>query len=326
MFVVGGESLIDLVPMRQKSDGVIRMEAHQGGSPYNCAIALALLGNESGFLCPVSQDGFGDYLAAPLKQAGVKLLLAERVREPSSLAVVTLDKRGQANYEFYRAADRAFDIDKMILSLPRDLKLYQIGGFCAIEPNDAQIWEQVVRAALQKGATLSIDPNIRPSLVNDFAAYKQRLNRFFDLVHLVKLSVEDLEALDPALSVEQHVEALLGRPNCRLVIVTDGENGSKAFNERGQASAGIYRAPLLGDTVGAGDALMAGVLTILGERGFLVPDRLGQLDEASLGAVLRFGAVVAGLNCAQKGSHPPSRAEVDKILSENANPSLDGAG
>jgi len=316
MFVVGGESLIDLVPAPQKQDGVILMEAHQGGSPYNCAIALALLGNQSGFLCPISKDGFGDYLLAPLKEAGVKLLLGERVKEPTSLAVVTLNERGQANYEFYRAADRAFDIDKMILSLPRDLKLYQIGGFCAIEPNDAQIWEQVARAAAQKGAILSIDPNIRPSLVKDFAVYKKRLDRFFDLVHLIKLSVEDLEALDPALSVERHAEALLGRPNCRLVIVTDGENGSKAFNKRARASAGIYRAPLFGDTVGAGDALMAGVLTILGERGDLVPDRLEKLDTSSLDQVLRFGAVVAGLNCAQKGSHPPSRSELDKVLSE----------
>ncbi len=326
MFVVGGESLIDLVPVPQKQDGVILMEAHQGGSPYNCAIALARLGNESGFLCPVSQDGFGDYLAAPLKKAGVKLLLGERVKEPTSLAVVTLNERGQARYEFYRAADRAFDIDKMILSLPGDLKLYQIGGFCAIEPNDAQIWEQVARAAAQKGATLSIDPNIRPSLVNDFDAYKKRLNRFFDLVHLIKLSVEDLEALDPALSVEHHAEMLLGRPNCRLVIVTDGENGSKAFGKQARTSAGIYHPPLFGDTVGAGDALMAGVLTILGERDDLTPDRLGQLDQGALDKILRFGAVVAGLNCAQKGSHPPSRADVDKILGENTNPPLDGAG
>ncbi len=325
MFVVGGESLIDLVSEPKKSDGIIHLQAHQGGSPYNCAIALARLGNKTGFLCPVSKDGFGDYLLEPLKQAGVSVLLKKRVKEPSSLAVVTLDERGQANYQFYRAADRAFDIDKMILSLPKRLDLYQIGGFCAIEPNDAQIWEQVARSALQKGATLSIDPNIRPSLVNDFAAYKQRLNRFFDLVHLIKLSVEDLAALDASLSIKEHVKALLARRNCRLVIVTDGENGSKAFSEQGAASAGIYRAATFGDTVGAGDALMAGVLTILGERGFLVPDRLGQLDAAALGEVLRFGAVTAGLNCAQKGSHPASRTEVDKALGDSAN-RLQGEG
>ena len=41
MFVVGGESLIDLISEPVGADGAIRLVAHQGGSPYNCAIALA---------------------------------------------------------------------------------------------------------------------------------------------------------------------------------------------------------------------------------------------------------------------------------------------
>ena len=44
---------------RRDADGVVRMTAHQGGSPYNCAIALSKLGNDTGFLCPISKDGFG---------------------------------------------------------------------------------------------------------------------------------------------------------------------------------------------------------------------------------------------------------------------------
>ena len=134
------------------------------------------------------------------------------------------------------------------------------------------------------------------------------------MAHGIKLGVGDREALGAAKSGVQHVAALLARPNCRLVIVSDGENGSRAFTDQARASAGIYRAPVFGDTVGAGDALMAGVLTILFERGFLAADRLGKLNEAALEEVLRFGAVVAGLNCAQKGSHPASRTEVDKVL------------
>ena len=59
MFVVSGESLIDLVSEPRGADGSIVMQAHQGGSPYNCAIALSKLGNDTGFLCPISKDGFG---------------------------------------------------------------------------------------------------------------------------------------------------------------------------------------------------------------------------------------------------------------------------
>ena len=30
--------------------------------------------------------------------------------------------------------------------------------------------------------------------------------------------------------------------------------------------------------------------------------------------MLRFGAVVAGINCGRKGCQPPTRAEVDAVL------------
>ena len=63
MFVVGGESLIDLKEKPVK-DGVMPLTAHAGGSPMNCAIALRKMGNDTGFLCPISEDKFGGMIAA----------------------------------------------------------------------------------------------------------------------------------------------------------------------------------------------------------------------------------------------------------------------
>lgn len=314
MFVVGGESLIDLVSEPRGPDGIIHMHAHQGGSPYNCAIALAKLGNESGFLCPISRDGLGSYLMEPLAEAGVITLLGERVRAPTTLAVVTLNEKREARYEFYRGADRALDRDALIAALPDGLEVYQIGGFCPIEPSDAAIWIEVVHAAAARGATISIDPNVRPSLVDDPEGYRARLGRFLDLAHIIKVSQEDLEWLQPGLSLEAHGAGLLNRPNCELAVITLGDRGSLAFSPRGRGKAGIWSPPVFGDTVGAGDSLMAGVLTALSERGSLDPGRLQQLDDAALDEVLRFGAVVAGLNCGRKGCNPPTRAEVDAVL------------
>ena len=323
MFVVGGESLIDLkaevvlpggdVIGRDGEDQIV-MTAHPGGSPYNCAIALAKLGNDTGFLCPISADAFGDYLLGPLNAAGVTPLLAERVKEYTTLAVINFDANHNARYGFYRAADGAIDADKAIAALPEKLEVYQIGGFCPIKPDEAEAWLKVVNAAVAKGATISIDPNVRPSLVDDFAGYKARLSRFLDLAHLVKVSEEDLEALDSAKSIDQHAADLLARPNCQLVIVTLGDKGSRAFTAKGTANAAIYKPPVFGDTVGAGDSLMAGTLSWLSERGLLNADGLGQLDDGQLAEMLRYGAVVAGINCGRKGCKPPTRAEVDAVL------------
>lgn len=329
MFVVGGESLIDLISEPVGADGVIRLVAHQGGSPYNCAIALSKLGNDTGFLCPISTDGLGTYLLAPLAEAGVKPLLTERVEAYTTLAVVTFDAKKSAQYGFYRNADRAFTREGLIAALPAKLEAFQVGGFCPIEPEDAAIWLDVAKEAARRGATLTMDPNVRPSLVADFAGYKTRLNAFLDIVHLVKVSIEDLMALEknqavkdlPAAEKEaivaKYAADFLGRPNCELVIVTFGDEGSRAFTKTGSATAAIYPAVPFGDTVGAGDSLMAGILTILNETGDLKAGKLSALDAAALGKVLRFGAVVAGLNCRHFGCVPPTRGEVDAVLARS---------
>ncbi len=323
MFVVGGESLIDLKAevtveggrmIGRDGEGQIVMTAHPGGSPYNCAIALAKLGNQTGFLCPISADAFGDYLTGPLEEAGVTALLGERVKDYTTLAVVNFDDRHNARYGFYRAADGAIEADSAIAALPQALELYQIGGFCPIVPREAEAWLEVVDAAIDRGATISIDPNVRPSLVDDFDGYKRRLQLFLERAHLVKLSEEDIAALAPGASLDDYARQLLDGPACRLVVVTLGDQGSRAFTRSGTASAGIHRPAVFGDTVGAGDSLMAGVITWLHDHECLAPDAMARLDDTALADMLRFGAVVAGINCGRKGCKPPTRAEVEAVL------------
>lgn len=315
MFVVGGESLIDLVPVSAEPDA--ERHAIAGGSPFNCAIALAKLGNQTGFLCPISQDEHGDLLLAPLAEAGVEVLLKDRVAAATTKAIVTFNEKMQASYVFERGADHAFTREGLLAALPGQVELYQIGGFAPILAEDAEKWMAVVKAAIGRGATISIDINVREKLVDDEDGYRQRLSDFLDLAHIIKLSEEDHEWLEPGVSIEEHAKLLLDRPNCELVVVTLGEHGSRAFSNVANVQVGIYAPPVFGDTVGAGDSLMAGILTWLHETGALKLGKLGVLDEPALTTTLRFGAVVAGLNCAQKGCKPPTRAEVDAVLARS---------
>ena len=312
MFVVGGESLVDLVPSRPGP--AAERQPVAGGSPFNCAIALAKLGNPTGFLCPISTDEFGDMLLAPLASAGVEVLIERRVDAPTTKAIVTFNDKMQASYEFERGAERTFTKDGLVAALPGGVKLLQLGGFVPIEPEDAAAWLAVAEKAIAGGATLSMDINVRPLLVQDEAAYRRQLSHLLDLAHVIKLSDEDHAWLEPGSSLEAYAKGLLARPNCELVVITLGEEGSLAFTADVTAKAPIYSPPVFVDTVGAGDSLMAGVLTSLSEHGALEPGKLGALDADALTDVLGFGAVVAGINCGRKGCQPPTRAEVDAVL------------
>lgn len=312
MFVVGGESLVDLVPARPGP--AAERQPVAGGSPFNCAIALAKLGNDTGFLCPISTDEFGDMLLAPLAAAGVDLLIKQRVDAPTTKAIVTFNEKMQASYVFERGAERAFTKDGLVAALPDGVSLLQLGGFVPIEPEDAAAWLAVAHKAAADGATISMDINVRPLLVQDEQVYRDQLSQLLDLAHVIKLSDEDHAWLEPTMSLQDYAKALLARPNCELVVITLGEEGSLAFTQAASANAPIYAPPVFVDTVGAGDSLMAGVLTALAEKQALTPGRLGTLNEAALVSVLRFGAVVAGINCGRKGCQPPTRAEVDAVL------------
>src|SRR5690606_6489911 len=153
--------------------------AHPGGSPFNCAIALGRLGIATGFICPISTDSLGDMLSARLAAATVSPLIAARVSAPTTLAVATLDAGGEARYGFYRSADRAFSRETLLDALPPTPELLQIGGFCAVDAADAEHWLALAMEAARRGATISIDPNVRLSLVPDAATYRQTLSRFF---------------------------------------------------------------------------------------------------------------------------------------------------
>jgi fructokinase len=318
MFVVGGESLIDLISKPVGPDGTRELVAKAGGSPMNCAIAIAKLGGDSGFLCPISTDTFGDYILKPLNAAGVNILLKNRVREPSTLAVVTDDGKGNPRYAFYREADCAFTREGLIAALPDNLELFQIGGFCTIDPDDLAVWLDVAREAARRGATISTDPNLRPSLIADMDAYRARIRASLELVSIVKMSEEDLDYLDAGKTIEQHAAELLALPNCKLVVVTLGAEGSLAFSKAAMVRSPIYPATPGGDNVGAGDTLMAGILIWLKDHGALKPDALARLDETSLRDMLWFGAVAAGINCSRVGANPPTRPEVDAVLQRRA--------
>ena len=72
-----------------------------GGGPYNVALAAARLGVPTAFLSRLSTDAFGDALAHRLAESAVDTSLVQRGPEPTTLAVVTLERDSSARYSFY---------------------------------------------------------------------------------------------------------------------------------------------------------------------------------------------------------------------------------
>ena len=118
--LVFGESLIDLIQVENSDNQELpQYRACPGGSPFNAALALGRQGVKTGFATPLSSDAFGDLLINRLHGSGATYAYPQRVQNPTSLAVVTLNN-GQATYQFYRedVADRAVDFALLRSSNP----------------------------------------------------------------------------------------------------------------------------------------------------------------------------------------------------------------
>ena len=315
MLISAGESLIDLI--QRPSDGANPLyEAAPGGSPYNCAYALARLGAPAGYLCPISGDAMGRLLRARVEGSGLRILIGEPSNAPTSLACVSVGEDGQPAYQFYRTgtADRDISVDRLVAAIPDNVTLFNTGSLALADDADAEIWIAVAEAAADRGALISVDPNVRPRFVSDWDAYRARIARLFDRAAIVKMSDEDLESLALPADPGEAARLLLDRHGCRLVALTCGGDGAIVASRDHTVHIPAHVPPVFVDTVGAGDTFMGGLLAELHARDALTDEALAGLSPADLERIGRFAAIAAGLNCAEQGCVPPVRATVEATL------------
>ena len=188
MLTVIGEGLVDVV---QRSSGV---QAHVGGSPLNVAVGLARLDHPVQFIGRYGRDAYGEALAAHLKSSSVLLPLAPDDL-PTSVAAALIDDAGAATYTF----DLAWELPGVAARLPFLLQgttLLHTGSIATmLAPGAAEVLAAVERA--HPSATISFDPNCRPSIIPDVDYARGQAEKFVALADVVKASDEDLEWLYP---------------------------------------------------------------------------------------------------------------------------------
>nr|BFD89825.1 carbohydrate kinase [Kitasatospora sp. Xyl93] len=294
----------------QPRPGELALRVLPGGGPANTAVALARLGTPARFLGRISTDAFGALFRAHLAASGVDLSGAVAAPEPSTLAIATFDPHGQAQYSFHAeaTADWQWTDAELAAARPEDAACLHTGSLALVRaPGDERIEEMLQHA--RGGATVSIDPNVRPLLV-DPAVYRQRLSRWCVLADILRLSSDDLELLMPGVTPERACDAwhLAG---VRLVVITLGGRGALASLDGVRVLVPAPRTEVV-DTIGAGDSFTAGLLHRLS-----LADRLGgrleQLTADEVADACRYAARVAALTCSVAGPNPPWAHQMESV-------------
>ena len=303
MIVVGGENLIDYVQISEEDDLPV-YRAIPGGSCYNVAIAAARQGQQVSYITPISKDSLGNIIASRLEEDGVQVL-APRVQEPTSLAVVSLNDR-QPSYQFYRADTAERKITNQMLNeiTPASLKIFHVGSIALIDGQDADLWERKFCQLGKQGVITSLDPNIRELLVKNKQQYLDRLKRMSKYANILKLSDEDFNYMVPAASLDDAFDEICKTTDAEIIVLTMGQKG--ACVKKGEFSFKVSAAfcdPLV-DTVGAGDTFMGTVLAEINEKKVSAAT-LSNISQNELVHIIERASKAAALNCETAGCNPP---------------------
>ena len=293
-FLIVGEALTDIVV---DIDGARR--EHPGGSPMNVAVALSRLGHDAHLLTRIGEDARGDTIRAHLEASGVRLTSGSSVPAPTSTALARLDANGAATYEF----DLLWD--PRPVGLPEGVDAVHTSSIAAVlEPGAATVLDVLHR--YRETATISYDPNARPTLMGDPASVRVQVEATISLSDVVKASDEDVAWLYGTEDVEDVVDSWreLGPA---LTVLTRGDEGAVGFSESGRVQVSPVVVDAV-DTVGAGDTFSAGILDALAAKGLLGAEQRGALaalpsDEVA--DVLRRAAALAAITVSRAGANPP---------------------
>lgn len=301
MIVVCGEALIDVI---RNPDGTSR--SAPGGGPFNTARALGRLGAPTAFLGHLSTDEPGRRLASLLTEDSVRLDFASFGPEPTTTAIAEVDSAGRAEYRFVVEGTSVPSLTAEMLpqEFGAELEGLYFGGLgLALEPIGSTVTELVARE--HPKSFLMIDPNIRGGLGPE-DRYRERLLQAIGLSTLVKASDADLAWLYPGLSCEDASRAVL-ELGPQAVVVTLGANGAFAVHGGKEVRVAAPRVEVV-DTIGAGDAFGAALVTWLRDHDRLAPELT--LTEDELKAALELACRAAAITCTRAGADSPTRQEL----------------
>lgn len=299
---VVGEALVDLIP--DASPGSYR--AAPGGSPFNVAIGLARLGHRTTLMARLADNAFGRLLRAQAVAEHIDLSHAPEAAEPTTLAVVSLDRDAQASYDFYVQGTADWQwTDAELARVPQDTALFHMGSLASwTAPGDERIHAAAAQLHHDDQAVVCYDPNIRPALLGSPADARALVERSVRVAHLVKASREDADWLYPGMSLTE-VGAHWRSLGAHVVVITDGALGAHLFLADAAPVHRPGREVRVVDTIGAGDAFTSGLLGGLARRGVSTPERLHRFPGAVAAEVVDEAILIAALTCERSGADPP---------------------
>ena len=309
-----GELLIDFVSTTPdvtlaEAPGFVKAP---GGAPANVAVGLAKLGVDAGFIGKVGADPFGDFLTETLQQNNVDttyLIAGETSR--TTLAFVATRSDGMKDITFYRhpGADIQLSPDEVDAGYIQSAELFHYGSVSLSHSPTREATLKAIQFAKDAGAFISYDPNLRLMLWDNADDAKYWIWEVMPYADVVKISEEEWEFITGDVELANGIKCILGL-GVKLLVVTLGERGCYYTNGNADGYVDGFAVEVV-DTLGAGDAFVAAMLTQL-----MTHANLASLENDQLDSIMRYANAAGALATQKVGVIPalPTHSEIEQFL------------
>ena len=309
-----GELLIDFTPGGVSGEGTVLFERNPGGAPGNVLALLAKLGKKTALISKVGEDQFGDFLISVVDDIGVEKKGIIRTKEANTtLAFVHLDSKGDRSFSFYRkpGADMLLSEEEVDMDLVKDARIFHFGTVSMTHQPSRGATLYAAKAAREKGAMISFDPNLRPPLWNSLEEAKKMMEEGLGLADILKVSEEELEFITGLKSLEEGSAFIRDKYGIRLILVTLGPKGCFYRLDTHTGRLNTYDVHTV-DTTGAGDAFLGAFLYQILEKGKAIKD----LSAGDIEFMIDFANAAGSLATMRKGAIPamPSIVAIEECM------------
>lgn len=308
-----GELLIDFTENGTSKQGNPVLEANPGGAPCNVLAMLNRLGYRTGFIGKVGQDMFGTLLESALKEVGIctdGLVKDDKIH--TTLAFVHTLEGGDRDFSFYRnpGADMMLTESELNPNMLKKCRIFHFGSLSMTDENCRNATKKAIKTAKERGALISFDPNLREPLWESLDEAREQIDYGMSQCDILKISDNEIRWFTGEQDYDKGVAFLQSKYSIRLVLVSLGKEGSRAYMDGKCVQAAPFLQEHTIETTGAGDTFCACVLHYVLEHG------LREYSEGELKEMLTFANAAASLITTKKGALRvmPEKREIDELI------------
>ncbi len=276
---------------------------YPSGAPFIFAVQAARLGLKTAAIGSVGADAFGECLLNQLQADGVITDGIRRLPDHTTgVAFVAYNSDGSRDFVFSLGAGGQLSSDMLKPALFDGLRCFHImGSTPSMSESVLSVCQEALAMAVDAGALISFDPNLRPELLPVEEA-RIAFAPFIAAADIFLPTEAELLALSAAETVDGAIEDLLRARPDRIIVVTRGVDGCSVYTVDAQMDVPGYAVHEI-DPTGAGDCFDAAILTSL-------------LEGKSMREAAQLANACGALAVTEKGpmAGAKSRADVERFM------------